>query len=449
MGKESEFFKGKRPWSLIKDRILENYLTPYITKVAKLNKRIIFVDAFAGPGRFDDGSTGSPLLICETAEKIAPNKYFAIFLNSDKDSYQKLNFNVKKYTDKGSAKSVYGQAEDLLSILKNIIGDSTLLLYLDPFGLKGCYFHLLEPYLGRDKKFSTEIIINMSMPTLHRYATRKAVQSGQTTSQTQSLNRELSKILGSEDWKEIMWSDIPAKEKEEKVIEQYVNRLKNELPFPGYCSVREKISTRTKYYVIFCSRHPDALRLMNDIMHNAYFGIMSEVSFKDTLFKDQALDLIKPSRNLKEEIINTVNKYPGIKRKDCWLEIIKNHFMVWPKSEFIEMVDQLRKEEELKFQSRTKRLNEDAQLYPKHYNYNLNPTPIRMKIHWDYFQNLDDQPELLLKKINDGSIITRFDKTPTPKESHDVVCPHFIELKWAYGCPFDCSWCYLKGTFRF
>jgi len=22
-------------------------------------------------------------------------------------------------------------------------------------------------------------------------------------------------------------------------------------------------------------------------------------------------------------------------------------------------------------------------------------------------------------------------------------------LKWAYGCPYDCSWCYLKGTFRF
>jgi len=22
-------------------------------------------------------------------------------------------------------------------------------------------------------------------------------------------------------------------------------------------------------------------------------------------------------------------------------------------------------------------------------------------------------------------------------------------LKWAYGCPFDCAWCYLKGTFRF
>jgi len=40
-------------------------------------------------------------------------------------------------------------------------------------------------------------------------------------------------------------------------------------------------------------------------------------------------------------------------------------------------------------------------------------------------------------------------KTPLPVRSTNVVCPHFLELKWAYGCPFDCAWCYLKGTFRF
>jgi spore photoproduct lyase len=55
----------------------------------------------------------------------------------------------------------------------------------------------------------------------------------------------------------------------------------------------------------------------------------------------------------------------------------------------------------------------------------------------------------MITKIADGSIIKRFDKTPPANRSTDVICPHFIELKWAYGCPFDCAWCYLKGTFRF
>jgi spore photoproduct lyase len=41
------------------------------------------------------------------------------------------------------------------------------------------------------------------------------------------------------------------------------------------------------------------------------------------------------------------------------------------------------------------------------------------------------------------SIIRKFMKT-----SPMIVCPHFYELNWAYGCVFDCAYCYLKGTFR-
>lgn len=65
------------------------------------------------------------------------------------------------------------------------------------------------------------------------------------------------------------------------------------------------------------------------------------------------------------------------------------------------------------------------------------------------YRLMNDTQDRLIKRIGDGSIITRFEKTPLPSNPTDVVCPHFLELKWAYGCPFDCSWCYLKGTFRF
>lgn len=53
------------------------------------------------------------------------------------------------------------------------------------------------------------------------------------------------------------------------------------------------------------------------------------------------------------------------------------------------------------------------------------------------------------KQIRDGSIITIFDKTSKPVNKNDVYCPHFVEFKWANGCNFDCSWCYLNGTLRF
>lgn len=40
-------------------------------------------------------------------------------------------------------------------------------------------------------------------------------------------------------------------------------------------------------------------------------------------------------------------------------------------------------------------------------------------------------------------IISLFHKTPP-----EIACGRFWEVRWAYGCPFDCSYCYLRGTMR-
>jgi len=69
-----------------------------------------------------------------------------------------------------------------------------------------------------------------------------------------------------------------------------------------------------------------------------------------------------------------------------------------------------------------------------------------------YYKNIKSLNNHIEKRcigVGDRSVITLFDKTPFPISSTDVVCPHFIELKWANGCRFDCAWCYLNGTFRF
>jgi len=113
------------------------------------------------------------------------------------------------------------------------------------------------------------------------------------------------------------------------------------------------------------------------------------------------------------------------------------------------------KEREIWFTSRTFRLNDNSKLYlvgnPSSARLSLSPAPSTSipKIHYSEYFLLNGKKERLVRKVNDGSIITRFDKTPLPQQQTDVVCPHFLELKWAYGCPFDCAWCYLKGTFRF
>ncbi|MEA1963712.1 MAG: restriction endonuclease subunit S, partial [Candidatus Aerophobetes bacterium] len=77
----------------------------------------------------------------------------------------------------------------------------------------------------------------------------------------------------------------------------------------------------------------------------------------------------------------------------------------------------------------------------------LTKFPVHIK--YKEYLMLDGSKKELVLRIGDGSIIKRFEKTSMPQKKTDVVCPHFLELKWATGCPYDCSWCYLKGTFRF
>lgn len=52
MGQTKNFFKEKKDWSLFKDKILDNYLAPYIAKILTTRKPLVIFDCFAGKGKF-------------------------------------------------------------------------------------------------------------------------------------------------------------------------------------------------------------------------------------------------------------------------------------------------------------------------------------------------------------------------------------------------------------
>lgn len=53
------------------------------------------------------------------------------------------------------------------------------------------------------------------------------------------------------------------------------------------------------------------------------------------------------------------------------------------------------------------------------------------RVKFSRYTLLDGTERTMLKQVGDGSIIRRFDKTPFPTKHTDIVCPHFLELKWA------------------
>jgi spore photoproduct lyase len=72
-----------------------------------------------------------------------------------------------------------------------------------------------------------------------------------------------------------------------------------------------------------------------------------------------------------------------------------------------------------------------------------------MQVKYLKYRTLDGTEKRMLKQVGSGRIIRLFNKTPYPRQPTDVICPHFINAAFINGCPYDCAWCYLKGTLRF
>src|ERR1043165_4807435 len=63
----SDLHKAPKAWAQVKHSILGNYLSLFLGKLGLSGKPVYYVDGFAGPGRLDDGSKGSPLIAAELA----------------------------------------------------------------------------------------------------------------------------------------------------------------------------------------------------------------------------------------------------------------------------------------------------------------------------------------------------------------------------------------------
>lgn len=364
-----DFFNGKRSWSFIKDKVLEGYMAPYIAKVARIGQRIVLIDGYAGPGIFEDGKIGSPIIMCRAAERYASGRYRAIFLNISQGYHDKLDIAVNQEGYSRSVQTLIGDTNQLLPKIFDTLKQESTLLYLDPFGPSGCNFDLLKPFLNR-KQYSTEIILILHMPIMHRLASYQAVKDGRGDEPLiQSYHRTLTKVFGDSLWKDILLRDMDADIKEQLLVTAYCAKLEQYMPYTGFCPVQERTDRRIKYFMVFASRHPDTLILMNDNMLKTYGEGMYEAEtspIKPHLFTWEDM---RVTTNMQQELENlivaTVTAHPGQTRKVIWIEILKKHFMRYLEKEYRKQVGHLVERGVLfsPTQRKTKLLNDNCALY--------------------------------------------------------------------------------------
>jgi len=454
-----------REHTRVKHILLEKYLKAWIPILGK-NPKICYFDGFAGRGEYIDEKThtviqtGSPPLALEVADRLSRyfGKLICFFVEKDGDNFKNLEEVLgreKPNIENWQKIQVIRENDEFANVIERIFEylekERGVLVpsffFVDPFGFSGIPFSVIQRILSNPK---TEVFFTFMVRDLARFI------------QLPELEDTFDQLFGTNKWKAIL---DPPQKPEMALINLYREQLheaaKVKYSWPFKVCTSEKV--QTLYYLLHVTNNYKGHSIMKSIMYNqsaqgnfAYLGpedIAARSQMK--LFDIDSLDDLK--RYLSQRFKGAIISYDKIQEEVCtpWHSeppYIDKHYR--------QALKELEKEKRIQIDRVTSRTatglsGNDRISFPQSNPVIINPlfsipkTVNRPKIYYKEYQRLKGIKETLVQKVNDGSIIQRFDKTPLPERPTDVVCPHFLELKWAYGCPFDCSWCYLKGTFRF
>lgn len=424
-----DLFEQREVQTVSKHNIFENYLEPWARIISKF-RDAYYIDAFAGAGKYTrTGELGSPVIAASILLKHQKPtcKFHCVCIEKDPERYRLLEDSLRQFAGKLDIERYNGEFGAFIDRILQEIGNSPAFFFLDPEGFSGMDFDKIEAILTLPHK---EVLINFQYNAIQRWLKAPKVES------------TITRLFGTPDYKKL--------KREVDLIELYKNQIREKGFFVWYFRNRFPRKNRTFYYLVYATKNITGFKIMKEVM----FGEESRRYFEPSLFAE--IDF----QTFQQQVFE---KYKGRKHVE-YNEVL---------SFVLQETDYLAKHLDRALKNiGVERINNPGQKrnpfwdFPNHnsdslllresptsnYETALLDTAIVVKkprVKYKEYEKLGGRKRLLFNQINDGSIITRFDKTPLPRKVTDVVCPHFVELKWAYGCPFDCSWCYLKGTFRF
>lgn len=363
MGQTKDFFKEKKDWSLIKDKILDYYLVPYIAKIVRTGKPLVIFDCFAGKGKFDNGENGSPLIIAEhiksTLQKKASlsNKIKGKFI--EKKYYNDLKTNLGGYSN---TEVLEGKFEENLHKILSVDSHSSVFLYIDPYGIKSLNLNNLKQI--NDKKFfSLEMLMNFNSAGFLREGCRLLKLEGlfrdeeltdyESDEDVNTIGL-MDSIAGGTYWQDILNDYYKGKfdiyQAEDKFISEYSSKLKDIYKYTINIPIKLKSSHLPKYRLIFGSNHEDGLILMADNMNKKWKQmIANQRGNQQVLFDFEFPDLtLLKGFDVHKDILSFVSaSSPGIPLKSLIVELIQKYGITFSESDYRNKIRKMEQDSDL------------------------------------------------------------------------------------------------------
>ncbi len=370
---DSKYFDVKRPWSKQKDVILENYLYPYMKKVATLRRPILLVDGFAGRGEFRDGSPGSPLIIAQQAERLINQGVSVqqICIEPDNELFSHLQECTSKYS---FITCKHASFLDIVPTLERHAANMTVFLYLDPYTVEGLEWKSLDSILKHlhSSGSSIELLLNFNAHSFARRA-RAALainqpvlnkisgddDTGDAVSMHSVSEEHLNQIVGGFWWKDILQQRLEFSNEVLEITKRFMHQLRMRFRQVYEHQVKAHWEhTIPKYWLIFGSRSPDATILMNDAVVKGLKEWVDAISPPDETFFDiRPCDVVPDIGRLPSIVLSAASE--KMNRGKLILKVIQENFGVYSETQSRQAISTLIKQGRITSHSGKTRINDN------------------------------------------------------------------------------------------
>ncbi len=225
--------------------------------------RVVFVDGFAGPGEYEGGEIGSPLVALEAAaehrQRLAHRDLVFLFIEEDAERHKHLDSLIEARRSSELIPNnvdclvVHGTFEQEMNRVRNSLDDDRLapaFVMIDPFGPKGVSYDVIK-WLASYQR--TELLISFMYESVSRFLS------------SPEFEPHLDRLFGCQDWRaELDTTDATQKRS------QLHGLFKAQLEHAGMEHVRSfqmlDSGGRTEYYLFFATHHVKGMEVMKDAM---------------------------------------------------------------------------------------------------------------------------------------------------------------------------------------
>ena len=252
------------PHTAAKHELLKHYLGAWFPILASREKRIIFLDGFAGPGIYSDDSPGSPIIALNTLlnhdafPRCNGCEFVFLFVEENQARFERLQTEIRKFDPLPSNVRVdpyCAEFKDVIAEVSNSLRDSNrrlapTLAFVDPFGLSGVPMDLIAKFLDSPK---CELFLILMVDHLNRFLS------------TAPMKRSRDSLFGTSDFSTV--EAAPAGRRIPLLVDLYKAQLRDVAEFQYALDFEmERDSGTVAYYVVYATRSLTGVEKFKDAM---------------------------------------------------------------------------------------------------------------------------------------------------------------------------------------